>query len=173
LVFGCPAFPDGTPRPPLARRLQRALEVARRFPYAQLVLSGGAVLGPVEAEVMARWLEARGVASARLHLEPVARDTADNAWRGVAMASELGAARITVVTERFHAWRAQAWVRLAVRKTELPASVDLEAAPDDLGPWRRVTRAVAERIKWWSARLRSRSHPNLQVTSKRAEGSRA
>ncbi|MEL6543524.1 MAG: YdcF family protein, partial [Myxococcota bacterium] len=69
LVLGCPVFDDESPRPPLARRLERTLALHHRFPEARVVLSGGSVRGPAEGPAMAKWLRARGVAPSAIRVE--------------------------------------------------------------------------------------------------------
>lgn len=66
-----------------AERLTAAAELARRFPNARIVLSGGhgSLLAPgaTEAGVGARFLESLGVAPARIELEDRSRTTFENA----------------------------------------------------------------------------------------------
>ncbi len=140
LVLGCPANPDGSPRPPLARRLGRALELHRRFDRAPLVVSGGKVHGPVEAETMARWLVERGVPEALLRLEREARSTIDNVRLSLPLI-ELNAT-IHLVTEQFHMRRARILTERLARRPVVPEPVD-----DALRGWKRVHTAALERIK--------------------------
>ena len=66
-----------------AERMTAAVELARRFPSARIVLSGGnnSLINPVSTEAMAGalFLENLGVAHDRILLEDKARTTAENA----------------------------------------------------------------------------------------------
>lgn len=66
-----------------AERMTAAVELARRFPSARIVLSGGnnSLVNPVSTEAIAgaRFLESLGVAHDRILLEDKARTTSENA----------------------------------------------------------------------------------------------
>lgn len=140
LVLGCPAHADGTPRPPLARRLERALALHQRFSAAPIVLSGGDVHGPVEADAMASWLVDRGVPASLLRLEREARCTLDNVRLSLPLIA--AAARIHVVTERFHIRRARILIERVAGRAVIPEPVE-----DGLSGWPRWRTATLEQLK--------------------------
>lgn len=90
----------GHPGPVLAARLRHAWPLIDAADH--VVLSGAG-----EARVMAEWLRERGVAAAKLHLEPRATSTNENLERAHAMFP--GTACWTVVTSDFHVPRTRLW----------------------------------------------------------------
>ncbi|MCD8140938.1 MAG: YdcF family protein [Planctomycetaceae bacterium] len=79
LVLGHKLADDGSIRPALQERLEKALDAATRYPEAFLIVTGGQPrAGRVEAQAMREWLAERGVAEARIHEEGYARDTVEN-----------------------------------------------------------------------------------------------
>lgn len=105
--------------PVCAARLRRAADVAG--PDDVVVLSGWARRGGAsESSAMHRaW---RG-SSARLVADPFARSTLDNVLRATTLAREVGARELVVVTSGWHARRARALARRAVRGTGLSVTV--------------------------------------------------
>ncbi len=146
VVFGCPARPDGTPSPSLERRLRSALAVAEANPDARLVLSGAAVRGRVtEADAMRRWLVSNGVAAHRITMEPSARFTLENAELSAALVRNMGASKVTLVTEDFHMPRSRALFIAALRAVGASAAVETARAPDVAPPSQDVERAKITR----------------------------
>lgn len=107
-------------------RLSETLMLARRYPEARVVLSGGVGLliadGEPEAETAARFFLAQGVARERLVLEAASRNTDENADLTKAM---LGASPgvVLLVTSAFHMPRSVGLFR--------KAGVDVIAWPTD------------------------------------------
>lgn len=134
VVLGSPANPDGTPRPPLRRRLDKALDVLRGDPRAVAIVTGGAVYSAVpEAHAMKRYLIDHGIDPDRVVVEDQARITLENAERVVPLLRGVGASRLTLVTERFHMNRSRALVDRALDAAGLGrVRVVEEAAPDEL-----------------------------------------
>ncbi|WIY51950.1 YdcF family protein [Devosia sp. YIM 151766] len=85
-------------------RLTTTLWLARRYPEARIVLSGGSSLfdeTESEAETMRRFLVGLGVAEARIVLEAESRNTAENAaFTGEALGNIEG--EVVLVTSAFH-----------------------------------------------------------------------
>lgn len=112
-----------------AERLLAVLALARRFPEARIVFSGGSASlvpgAPPEAPIAGRLLESLGVAPARIALESVSRTTAENAVLAKALAAPRPGERWLLVTSAFHMPRAVG----AFRK----AGFEVEAYPVD---WR-------------------------------------
>ena len=76
---------------------------ARGHALPYLVLSGAGT----EAAAMADYLVARGVASAHVLQEPLARSTLANVVLGGALATRHGLQRVALVSDDFHLWRAR------------------------------------------------------------------
>ena len=83
VALGFQLNPDGSMREELAERLKVLLEASRTYPQAVIVCTGGgtAVENPeaTEADKMAEWLLAHGVAPSRIFVEGKSLTTAQNA----------------------------------------------------------------------------------------------
>jgi len=76
LIFGAAIRPGGQPSTTLRRRVETALNCAKRHPDARFIPTGGiGRYGPSEASVMAGLLRESGVESERILLEETATDT--------------------------------------------------------------------------------------------------
>jgi uncharacterized SAM-binding protein YcdF (DUF218 family) len=93
-----------------AERLTSMVELARQYPFARIVLSGGIggldQTGETEAVLEARLLERLGIPQSRLLLEDRSRDTDENALQSKAIAHPLPGERWLLVTSAYHMPRA-------------------------------------------------------------------
>jgi uncharacterized SAM-binding protein YcdF (DUF218 family) len=96
-----------------AERYTAALELARRFPQAQVVFAGGSgqlrdLSGEVVSEggVAQAFFAAQGLDSERLLLEQRSRNTAENAANSLALAQPQAGQTWVLVTSAFHMPRA-------------------------------------------------------------------
>lgn len=119
-----------------AERITTVAELARRFPQARLILSGGVgheandtIL--TEAEGGRRMLVDLGVPSDRLELEDTSRTTYENAVASLAVAKPQPGETWLLVTSAFHMPRAVASFR-AVGFPVVPYPVDYRTRPADL-----------------------------------------
>ncbi|QCB27836.1 YdcF family protein [Corynebacterium endometrii] len=101
LVLGARVV-HGAAGPVLAARLDTALDIARRYPSAPIIVSGEG-----EAPVMADYLAAAGLPRRRIVLENQATSTNENLERALALCSHVE--RFEVVTSNFHALRTRLW----------------------------------------------------------------
>jgi uncharacterized SAM-binding protein YcdF (DUF218 family) len=112
-----------------AERITFAAELARRYPNARIVYTGGsnALLfeGAIEAPFAVRELEALGVAHDRITAEEQSRNTIENAVYSRLLAQPKPGERWLLVTSAFHMPRSIAAFRAA--------GFDVEACPVD---WR-------------------------------------
>ncbi|MFE7394838.1 ElyC/SanA/YdcF family protein [Streptomyces sp. NPDC057582] len=107
VVFGQSPNADGTPSSGMLTRLEKALEMANRFPDAKIVTSGAAVRTQyAEGDVMADWLIAQGVAPDRIIRDTHARDTVGNSMGMVAALEPLHIHNVLAVATRQHLPRA-------------------------------------------------------------------
>ena len=143
LVLGARVNPGGRPSAALSRRLDAAAESARLWPDALVVACGGRGWdGCIECDVMARELEARGVAADRIMRERLSLTTLENLREGGRMvAARVASRELAVVTCDWHLPRAIAIAR----------AMGLDAlgvgAPSGRAPVRlRLVRAIQERI---------------------------
>lgn len=120
VILGNRVRPDGRPSQQLAGRLARGLEAWRLGQARLLVVSGGRGReGFEEADVMAAWLEARGVPRDRIVVDRAGWTTWDTARRTRA----LGLRSVVVVTSWYHVPR----TRLALRRAGVPVAGCLRA----------------------------------------------
>lgn len=96
-------------------RLTEAVALARRYPEARLVYSGGAGIldiGEAEAATAERFFLAQGIEASRLVLEDQSRNTDENAMLTAAMLEE-SCGQTLLVTSAFHMPRSVALFRKA------------------------------------------------------------
>lgn len=111
LVLG--AGVNGTvPSLSLYNRLTAAKDYLEAYPEARAILSGGQGPGEeiTEAECMRRWLEAAGIAPARLILEEESTSTYENIRNSLALIEAMGEnprGRLAIVSSEYHLYRAK------------------------------------------------------------------
>jgi uncharacterized SAM-binding protein YcdF (DUF218 family) len=116
VVLGCHVLPDGTASRALAERTALAAALWHAGHAPKVVLSGGAVSGPIaEARAALAVLVAAGVPEHAVILEDGARSTVENATRTHAL---VGDVRALVVTHDYHAPRARLLFRRVMRVVE-------------------------------------------------------
>jgi vancomycin permeability regulator SanA len=104
LVLGAQVYPDGTPSPFLAGRLDLARRLLEAGRVGALLLSGdGAAREYDEPEAMRAYLVAAGVSPDRMVLDRHGLDTYDSCVRA---ARAYGVRRLLVVTQSYHLPRA-------------------------------------------------------------------
>ncbi|MGP6087375.1 YdcF family protein [Antarctobacter jejuensis] len=129
LVLGARVLPDGRPSPALRRRAVHAVSLWRDGRVRALILSGGVRTNPpAEALVMAQVCRAAGVPETALVLETGALTTEDNFRLSRPLLEALGARKVVVVTDRYHAARARLMGRRAGFDVVVD-SPDLKGAP--------------------------------------------
>lgn len=116
-------------------RLMAVAELARRFPEARVIVTGGGgrmrdVGGVVvsEAQVAAAFLERHGVAASRMVLEDQSRTTAENARRSLADVRPAEGGTWVLVTSAFHMPRAIRSFRTAGWTGLVPYPVDYRSS---------------------------------------------
>jgi len=135
--------------PTLARRLDAAVNYHRQNPNALIVVSGG--LGHrqsyTEAEVMARYLIARGVPADVIILEGIAYSTYSNMRYSMAILAELfdHTPSVAVITSDFHMYRSVQFARQVgfIDITAYSSSTPLLSVPF------AYAREIAAIIKMW------------------------
>ncbi|GAB2656548.1 YdcF family protein [Nocardia goodfellowii] len=133
VVLGYGLLPDGAMRPELIARLRTGFVQALLAPAAPIIVTGGNPRNSVtEASAMAEWLIAHGIPAERIHLEPDATCTVENAAHSARLMHEIGAQDAVVVTSADHIDRAAddfAAAGVAVSGTLTPEQVPLLALP--------------------------------------------
>jgi uncharacterized SAM-binding protein YcdF (DUF218 family) len=104
IVPGCPAEADGRVSTCQWERAAWAAALVRAGSARDAIVTGGAVYTPyIEAEGLAAAMVALGVPAERIHVEPLARHTDENAGFSLAMARDLGYTRLAVASVPVHA----------------------------------------------------------------------
>lgn len=129
VVLGLGLDGDGSMTPELVTRLRSAVAAAERSPESPVIVTGGnPQSGITEAEAMQRWLVEQGIAADRIHTEPTANSTVQNAQRTTALAAEIGIENMVLATTPSH-------LRRAISDFEIAGADVIGAAtstPDDL-----------------------------------------
>ena len=109
VILGAGLETNGTMKLKLLGRLQQGLSLARLYPEAPIIVTGGNQRsGLTEAYSMSHWLINEGLHTNRLHLEDRATDTVGNALRSLSILQKLGVTHVTLVTSGSHMRRALA-----------------------------------------------------------------
>jgi len=91
IVLGTPADSDGNPKPKQQARVNEAVNEYKRGVAPRLILTGGAASNRfVEARVMERSAQAQGIPESALFVEPLAKDTIQNACYSMRIMKEHG-----------------------------------------------------------------------------------
>ncbi|GAB2728612.1 YdcF family protein [Nocardia thraciensis] len=107
VVLGYGLEPDGHMRPELVQRLEAGFVQAVISPQSPVIVTGdNPRAGVTEADAMARWLIERGIAAERIHVEPAAADTRENAANSAVLMRAIGTGDAVLVTSADHMPRA-------------------------------------------------------------------
>ncbi|WP_081904171.1 YdcF family protein [Brevibacillus thermoruber] len=107
VILGYALADDGSMRQPLVDRLKTGLAVARQYPQANIIVTGGVPKqGVTEADAMSRWLVSQGIDQDRILLENKSTDTVENALFTTAILEREGIRDVTLVTSASHMRRA-------------------------------------------------------------------
>lgn len=139
IVLGAKVRPDGQPTRALRFRLEAAQAYLAEHPATIAIVSGGRGIDePLsEAATMAHWLETHGVAHEQIICEDTSTTTAENLAHSTHLVPKLHTARVGIVTNDFHLYRAlltarkqgfcQAWgIPAASTKRNLPKNLARE-----------------------------------------------
>jgi uncharacterized SAM-binding protein YcdF (DUF218 family) len=137
LVLGFALADDGSARPQLVGRVERAATLVREGAVPKLVVSGGAAKsGRTEAFVMRELLLRRGVADEAIVPELRARSTIENFACARPLLEEMGAHKVLVVTEPWHMTRAMLLARRhGFDASPAPASSEIWRSPRHAAYW--------------------------------------
>ncbi|WP_278265231.1 YdcF family protein [Nocardia sp. AG03] len=109
VILGYGLLPDGSMRPELVDRLTAGYVQAVLAPLSPIVVTGGNPHnGVTEADAMTAWLVEHGIAAERIHREPQADSTVQNALFSAMILREIGARDAVIVTSADHIDRAVA-----------------------------------------------------------------
>ena len=120
VVLGAGLETNGLAKAKMISRLKQCLRLARLYPKAPIILTGGNARGGVtEAYAMRAWCLNKGIRKARLWMDDEARDTVENALFVSALIQKLGLTDVTVVTSASHVRRGLADLQEACLKKGL------------------------------------------------------
>ncbi|MGA2888890.1 MAG: YdcF family protein [Terracidiphilus sp.] len=107
IVLGNPADSDGNPTPTQLARVTEAVHEYERGVAPRLIVTGAAVRnGFVEARVMARTAQAQGIPPSAIFIEPLAKDTVQNACYSTRIMKSHGWRSAEIVSNAYHLPRA-------------------------------------------------------------------
>jgi uncharacterized SAM-binding protein YcdF (DUF218 family) len=134
VVAGCRVYADGSPSPALAWRVRTAVDLWERGVAPRLVFTGGVgTFPPSEAAAAAALAASLGVPRSAIVIEDRSTSTEENARNA---ADKLDAARIVVVTDAYHVFRA--------RRVFARYFAEVDAVGSTYGKWSRVRGALRE-----------------------------
>lgn len=153
VVLGAAVRANGQPSQAMRRRVDHALELARKRADSLLLFTGGlGVHAPAEADAMAAVAREAGVAEERIRLEAHATNTAESARLCarlvVELAREVDLGEVVLVTDAYHQRR----TRFAFRRLGVPAISSSPKNSPPPGVVRRVREIVG--LFWYGLTLR-------------------
>jgi hypothetical protein len=152
VVLGAGLETNGMLKAKLVSRLDQCRRLARIYPHAPIILTGGnQKSGVTEAFAMDLWCLRRGIPRKRLYLEDRARDTVENALFTSAILQRLGVTHVTLVTSANHMHRGLADLQEACLQRDLKLEYenlaartkgdrDLDAQQERVGVYKDVLR---------------------------------
>lgn len=152
VLLGCRIGPGGTPAAAARRRAQRAAVAWREGIAPLIVASGGRRWhGVAESKALKNELIKLGVAPEAVVEERRSLSTLGNARYSARLLRARGSRHVGVVTCDWHMPRALSSFRLfGLDPVALPA----ESPP--ISAFRRLRRAIGERVSWWLSRVASK-----------------
>ncbi|AVZ40647.1 MULTISPECIES: YdcF family protein [Dietzia] len=115
VILGAGLYPDGGIRPVLEERLRTGFRLARQYPTARVIVTGGVPQnGRTEARAMGDWLRGAGIAPWRITEEGNSNSTVQNAQFTDRIFRERGTTGAVVVSTGDHVQRAVLNFRQAV-----------------------------------------------------------
>lgn len=107
VVLGYALDEHGEMQQPLLQRLYTTLQLAKAYPTAKIVVSGGAAVQQrTEAQMMQAWLMQHQVSAERIILENHSTNTRENALYTLLQLSNQKVSELTLVTSASHLRRA-------------------------------------------------------------------
>ena len=151
VVLGAGLETNGLTKTKLIGRLEQCLKLARMYPRAPIILTGGNPKGGItEAYAMSLWCRHKRISKKRLILEDQARDTIENALFSSAILQRLGVTHVTLITSSSHFRRGLADLQEACVQRGLhlqyatlaskKGDVELDKEQERLGIYRDVLR---------------------------------
>jgi uncharacterized SAM-binding protein YcdF (DUF218 family) len=128
VILGATIDRDGTPSPTLLSRITEGVREYERGMAPRVIVTGGEQHGHIQADIMARLVEAQGVPPSAVVVEPHAENTIQNACYSARIMKERGWRSAEVVSSASHLPRA------GIIFNRLPISWRGHAAPSLFEP---------------------------------------
>lgn len=144
MVLGSPADADGNPTPMELARVTEAVNEYERGVAPRMILTGGPAHNQfVEAEVMARVAEAKGIPAGAIVEERTARNTMENTCDSLRIMRNHGWESAEVISSASHL------PRVGLILSRLPLKWRTHAAPalEPVGPWAEGASTAVEMLK--------------------------
>lgn len=106
VILGASIDRDGNPSPILLSRITEGVREYERGTAPHVIVTGGEQHGRIQAEIMARLVEAQGVPASAVAVEPLAQNTIQNACFSARIMKQHGWKSAEVVTSASHLPRA-------------------------------------------------------------------
>jgi uncharacterized SAM-binding protein YcdF (DUF218 family) len=106
IILGASVDSDGNPGPVLLSRITEGVREYERGTAPHVIVTGGEQHGHIQAEIMARLVQAQGVPTSAIILEPKAENTIEDACYSARIMREHGWKAAEVVTSASHLPRA-------------------------------------------------------------------
>lgn len=159
LVAGARVHADGVPSQALLRRVEAVFTLWKAGGLSRIILSGGAVGGPVpEAVLMALLLTGSGVPPDRLILEQDSRTTRENIGFSLPVLVSLRPSRVILVSDLWHLPRLWILLRILGRGTGLRIGFyPAKTKAASFGWWcsaiREIPACLADSVRAWRVDL--------------------
>lgn len=159
---------DGTMHGILEDRLHKTLEAAETYPDSVIIVSGGVPRNTeIEAVVMRRWLEEKGVDGRRIFEEGYARDVVENLIYSRHILDIIGADTALLVTSACDVRRAGSGMRIQIWRNGSRWKADVVAAGgESLASFRDDG---SDRLKLYRDALRAYGTPMMRTFPELAE----
>ena len=123
-MFGYLVHADGSLAKTTIERASKTLELAQRYPDAEVMISGGAVNSPyIEATGIKNWLIERGLEEDRIIIDPFAKDTIGNILAITEAVQQKNIDRVAIVSSLDHLPRCYIGTTLQLAHQEIDCEV--------------------------------------------------
>eukprot|EP00301_Raphidiophrys_heterophryoidea_P021848 c6154_g1_i1.p1 GENE.c6154_g1_i1~~c6154_g1_i1.p1 ORF type:complete len:227 (-),score=36.41 c6154_g1_i1:181-861(-) len=133
VVLGQCLNPDGSIPKTIVLRAQKAADLSKAT-KSPIIVSGADVagVGCSEAGVMATVLAQHGISQLDIHADHEAKNTLQNAWNCIAIATKLGCNEIALVTSDFHMPRSLFIFRSVIKQLNVSIAITAHASKSGL-----------------------------------------
>lgn len=157
VILGGGVFKDGTPTEKSMQRTVRGIQLYHAGKASQLLFSTGATSSSqiTEAEAMAQFARSLGVPQSAILLEPLSRNTDENAKFSAKMLQKRGIERVYLVTGQIHMHRSkESFEYYGIQVDPIPAQQKISIEKGVRNGWNLFHRVLHEYLGIVYYRLR-------------------